>query len=254
MIATSPRTNLIAQLSSGILSGQAFSLMASHKAQLSTTCSLHTSKVMTLNEPFPNKDHDTQNLSLGLISPWFISGFADAEGSLVVIVRKNNKFRLGWRVEIVFRIGLHKRDLALLEQIQAYFGGIGSIVKQGKDVVAYRVSSHKDILNYILPHFDKYPLITHKREDYLLWREVVLKMKAGQHLLTEGLQDIVNLRAFINLGLSEDLKIAFPNTISVSRPVLEEKDRLIPHAEWVAGFTTGEGCFYILNKVVTRSE
>ena len=69
LIATSPRTNLIAQLSSGILSGQAFSLMASHKAQLSTTCSLHTSKVMTLNEPFPNKDHDTQNLSLGLISP-----------------------------------------------------------------------------------------------------------------------------------------------------------------------------------------
>ena len=59
----------------------------------------------------------------------------------------------------------------------------------------------------------------------------MLKMKAGQHLLTEGLQDIVNLRASINLGLSEDLKIAFPNTISVSRPVLEEKDRLIPHAE-----------------------
>ena len=210
---------------------------------------------MTLNEPFSNKNKDdTQKLSLGLLSPWFISGFADAEGSFVVIVRNNYKFRLGWRVETVFRIGLHKRDLALLEQIQAYFGGIGSIVKQGKDVVAYRVSSQKDILNYILPHFDKYPLITHKREDYLLWREVVLKMKAGQHLLTEGLQDIVNLRAFINLGLSEDLKIAFPNTISVSRPVLEEKDRLIPHAEWVAGFTTGEGCFYILNKVVTRSE
>lgn len=56
-------------------------------------------------------------------------------------------------------------------------------------------------------------------------------MKAGQHLLTEGLQDIVNLRASINLGLSEDLKLAFPNTISVSRPVLEKKDRLIPHAE-----------------------
>lgn len=68
----------------------------------------------------------------------------------------------------MFRIGLHKRDLALLEQIQAYFGGIGSIVKQRKDVVAYRVSSQKDILNYVLPHFDKYPLITHKREDYLL--------------------------------------------------------------------------------------
>ena len=56
-------------------------------------------------------------------------------------------------------------------------------------------------------------------------------MKAGQHLLAEGLQDIVNLRASINLGLSEDLKTAFPNTIPVSRPVTVNEDRLIPHAE-----------------------
>lgn len=59
----------------------------------------------------------------------------------------------------------------------------------------------------------------------------MLKMKAGQHLLMEGLQDIVNLRASINLGLSEDLKTAFPNTIPISRPVIENKDHLIPHAE-----------------------
>ena len=98
MIATTLRTNFISQLSSGILSGQAFSLMAGHKVQFSTTSSLHTSKVMTLNEPFSEKDHDIQNLSLGLVSPWFISGFADAEGSFVIIVRKNDKFRLGWRV------------------------------------------------------------------------------------------------------------------------------------------------------------
>lgn len=68
----------------------------------------------------------------------------------------------------MFRIGLHKKDKALLEQIQAYFGGIGSIVKQGENVVAYRVSSLKDILNHVLPHFDKFPLITYKRGDYLL--------------------------------------------------------------------------------------
>ena len=53
-------------------------------------------------------------------------------------------------------------------------------------------------------------------------------VKEGQHLLKEGLQDIINLRASINLGLSEDLKTAFPNTISVPRPILENKDRSIP--------------------------
>lgn len=70
LIATNPRTNFIAQLSSGILSGQAFSLIAGHKVQFSTTTYLHTSKVTALNVPFPNKNQDdTHKLSLGLLSP-----------------------------------------------------------------------------------------------------------------------------------------------------------------------------------------
>jgi len=164
----------------------------------------------------------------------------------MVLVRKNAKSRLGWRVESVFKIGLHKKDLALLKQIQAYFGGIGSIAKQGKeDMYAYRVSSLRQMLSHILPHFDLYPLITQKRGDYLLWREVVLIMKSGEHLSMKGLQAIVNIRASINLGLSEDLKTAFPDTVPVLRPIMDKNDRIIPHPEWVAGFTTGEGCFLI---------
>ena len=56
---------------------------------------------------------------------------------------------------------------------------------------------------------------------------------------------IVNTRASINLGLSEDLKLAFPNTTPISRSIIGKKDRIIPDPEWVAGFTTGEGCFHI---------
>lgn len=115
-------------------------------------------------------------------SPWFISGLVDAEGTFVIIIRKAANYRLGWRVEAVFRIGFHKRDLALLEQIQAYFGGVGSIVRQGQDFYAYRVSSLKHILIHILPHFDQFPLISKKRADYLLWREVILILKSGEHL------------------------------------------------------------------------
>jgi len=31
-----------------------------------------------------------------LLSPWFVSGFVDAEGSFIVIVRKNANYRMGW--------------------------------------------------------------------------------------------------------------------------------------------------------------
>jgi hypothetical protein len=43
--------------------------------------------------------------------------------------------------------------------------------------------------------------------------------------------------------LSEVLKAAFPDTIPVPRPNVETQK--IPHPEWVAGFTSGEGCFFV---------
>lgn len=41
----------------------------------------------------------------------------------------------------------------------------------------------------------------------------------------------------------EILKTTFPNTIPVVRPLIPRTE--LPHPEWMAGFTTGEGCFYI---------
>lgn len=108
---------------------------------------------------------------------------------------------------------------------------------------AFRVSSPKQILEHILPHFDKYPLITKKHADYLLFKKIVMMMLKKEHLTAEGLQEIVNTKASLNLGLSDSLKLAFPNTIPVLRPIVTNKK--IPHFQWVAGFVTGEGCFFI---------
>jgi hypothetical protein len=35
----------------------------------------------------------------------------------------------------------------------------------------------------------------------------------------------------------------FPNTIPVVRPLIPRTE--VPHPEWMAGFITGEGCFFI---------
>lgn len=56
-------------------------------------------------------------------------------------------------------------------------------------------------------------------------------MEAKEHLNMDGLQAIVNIRASINLGLSEELKTAFPYTVVVPRPIIENKNRAIPHPE-----------------------
>jgi hypothetical protein len=61
-------------------------------------------------------------------------------------------------------------------------------------------------------------------------------VKNGEHLNPEGLQKIVNIRASINLGLSYNLKEAFPETVTVKRPRVNFSDNIHPH--WIAGFAS----------------
>jgi hypothetical protein len=49
---------------------------------------------------------------------------------------------------------------------------------------------------------------------------VIEIMSRKEHLTIEGLQQIINIKATINRGLSDDLKKAFPNTIPVQRPLV----------------------------------
>jgi hypothetical protein len=123
----------------------------------------------------------------------------------------------------------------VLELIQKFFG-VGDIAKNDEDSVYYRVTSLKDITEVLIPHFDKYSLITQKLADYLLFKEAVLIMSRKEHLTVGGFQAIVNIRASINRGLSEEFKVAFPKAIPVKRPVVVNKVILDP--QWLAGFTT----------------
>ncbi len=70
-----------------------------------------------------------------------------------------------------------------------------------------------------------------------------LKRTSFEHLTKEGLEKIVALKANLNLGLSDVLKAAFPNSIPVPRPTVKNSVNLDP--QWLAGFTSGEGSFMV---------
>lgn len=128
-----------------------------------------------------------------------------------------------------------------MEAIQNYFSGIGSIFYEEKrNSVKYRVASFKE-LGVIIKHLDKYPLITQKQADYLLFKQAWELISQKVHLITEGLKQIVNIRAAMNLGLTDTLKSEFPTYIPVVRPLIQNKKILDPN--WLVGFTAGEGHF-----------
>lgn len=179
-----------------------------------------------------------------LNEPWFISGFVDAEGCFLILIRKSPKNKLGWQLEANFTINLHARDLELLRLIQAYFGGAGRIGKERNNCHDFTIGSLNQIITKVIPHFDKYPLKTNKYYDYLLFKEVVMMMQRREHLTNQGLQKIINIRASINKGLSPLLKEAFPTSVAVPRSPLQLYNTKL-HPQWVAGFTSGDGCFKV---------
>lgn len=147
------------------------------------------------------------------------------------------------KIEANFSINLHKRDVKLLNNIKDFFGGIGQVSKERNGCCDFTVRSLDQIINVILPHFDKYPLITQKLADYLLFKEVVIMMKRGEHLTSSGLNSIMNIRASMKRGLTPALKEAFPDHIPVYRPLVDVTKLLPIDPYWIAGFASGDGSF-----------
>ena len=83
-------------------------------------------------------------------------------------------------------------------------------------------------LETVINHFQKFPLLTKKRADLKLLIMIVEKMKRKEHLTDEGLIKIVAIRASMNLGLSEKLKLAFPDVVPVERPLVELPQTIDP--------------------------
>lgn len=176
-----------------------------------------------------------------MLNPWFLCGFIDGEGSFSCSLVKNKK-TTGWKVIVIFSIILHVRDIELLKKIKICLG-VGRIyISHTREAVVLEVQSIQSIL-ILIQHLDKYPLITKKHADNVLFKEIINIIKKKEHLTLEGLAKIIALKGSMNRGLSDKLKLAFPHVILVERPIVT--DQTIKNPYWLAGFVSAEGCFYV---------
>jgi hypothetical protein len=84
--------------------------------------------------------------------PSWIAGFVSGEGNFDVrITQSTNK--IGYRVQLRFRITQHERDIKLMESIILKLGS-GSIYKYPKvSAVSITIVKISDITNIIIPFF-----------------------------------------------------------------------------------------------------
>jgi len=173
------------------------------------------------------------------LDPWFVTGFCDGEASFSVsiYIDKRIKGRVGWVVKPSFQISLHSRDINLLLQLQEFFSCGRIVSKKSRSEVSFRVNSSHDLTNYIIPHFENYPLLSQKAADFYLFKQIVNLIYTKVNLTDEKLNQIVNIRASMNLGLSDLQKSIFIHYSPVPRPIIQYIN--IPNPYWIAGFSSG---------------
>jgi hypothetical protein len=217
----------------------------------------HSYNSIIRSSMFKRSIHTMPNSSVRTtLNPGFITGLVDAEGCFTLGFFKSDKYKLGYQIQAIFKITLpfrpglapvlgrrDKKDFYLLSQVQDYFG-VGKITEHGNTTLQYTVKSLKD-LEIIITHFDKYPLLSLKWSDYTLFKDAISLIKSKQHLNKEGFIKVLSIKASINLGLSDELELNFPNIKPISRPLPPLLNKSIIDPNWIAGLASGDGCFHI---------
>lgn len=202
------------------------------------------------------------NLDRYLIHPWFITGFTDAEGSFLVSINKNKNTKLKYTLAPQFNITLHLRDASLIFEIQKFFSSrrkIGNIVISKKtNTIRFNVNSIKD-LEVIINHFFNYPLISSKRDNFLIFLTNFNMIKNKNHLTESGFYTCLKYINILNKPIKDNLIdklysknsfhiLTFKNIITVPVSILYKNNFTLFNPFWLSGFIVGEGSFNILKR------
>ena len=195
---------------------------------------------------------------------WLV-GFTDGDGSFIIYKTQN-------AYGIAFKISQNKYNKRILYYIKKNLG-VGNVSEEkNSNMAQYSVYSREKLKKYIIPIFDKYPLLTNKYFNYKKFKEAFNILENHNLSYEEKKRLIENLiilkpdidyispvlysfKYFYKKDLNQGLQR--PRALGTSLPESESEDSagIIPinenyikkiiNKEWLIGFVEAEGSFYI---------
>lgn len=173
---------------------------------------------------------------------WFV-GITDGDGSFSFIKNKNGSWNF------TFKIAQSNYNLRLLYYIKSQIK-VGSVsIPNSKDNCAeYRVRDINNIIKYIIPVFDKYPLLTSKYYNYIKFKNAINIYISNCNNKDEIIINIKNTTSSSNCN--NYVSPAW-NIINKDITNVTNINKVISKS-WLIGFTEAEGSFYITKKSHNR--
>lgn len=170
------------------------------------------------------------------LSPWFLTGFIEAEGSFNILIFANPKALAKTSIKFRFIIAANYKDIVMLCAIRNYFNnGSISTIRKDTGVVLLEISSIEVIKNVIIPFLDNFPLKGTKYFDYLTWKNSFNDFLENRDSLDAKLLLIERLKeAKANLNRNKQ-EIKLP---------MEHLEVIDPN--YISGFISGDGCVSVV--------
>ena len=131
------------------------------------------------------------------LNPDWLVGFIDGEGCFHIGISKHPELKFGYQILPELTVVQHKRDLALLYTMRSTMN-CGVVRKNHGDRYCWRVRSLENLVNVIVPFFERYPLKSKKAVEFKKFAKVVRLMQSKHHLTFEGFQRICKIAQSMN--------------------------------------------------------
>ena len=131
--------------------------------------------------------------------PYYITGFADGEGSFHVSFRPRDEYLLGWKCTAVFHIS--QKEKHILSHIQHSLQ-CGTLRYRKDGVWAYEVSDRHILCTRIVPFFQRYPFLSKKKQrDFSQFQSILEILQRHPSLTLYDLIEILHHRDTIVLDV-----------------------------------------------------
>jgi LAGLIDADG endonuclease len=132
----------------------------------------------------------------------YISGYVDGEGCFAVAVNRNPSCRSGYQLVPELHVSQNGDRAQVLELIRDRFGGCGYIKPNGRAdrVLVYVVRRRRDLMERVIPFFERSPLLSTKQQEFEKFAEIVRAMASGRHRTSEGFASLLDIALSMNGG------------------------------------------------------
>lgn len=131
------------------------------------------------------------NNKFSIISNYFLAGFADADSCFYISNPENNSFSS--------RFIIKQKDTTIINFLKSNIGGNLSL-NNSDSCSKYEAAALNVIIKYE-EYFDKFPLLSTKYINYILWKKALLIKKENKHLTQQGKKEILELKNSMNSKL-----------------------------------------------------